>query len=229
MIERFRETIDARARSPSGEQRFGRASPTPLSRVNLVPLEPLTETATIRWRDARFELERGGGQTELLSDETRFTIGRTTITWLERRERFPVDVERERALVSRADEQAWQVYTDELLQRGDPLGFALQAGAGEFDVPFTLEVQPLFTHHLLHAEPWPTGLFRELVFSLPFGREVEEGWFAASLTHARAWMVEHVRLELAGSKRRRSREPLTQAEAFVHRYAGPHLRSISFA
>jgi hypothetical protein len=57
----------------------------------------------------------------ILTSGDRFMVGSTEIEFACKRQSWPVDLERERALLAGDDAAAWSVYTDELLAQADPL------------------------------------------------------------------------------------------------------------
>lgn len=237
-----RQTLEATLRSGFGEQRLTRAHPNQLNRVTLVPREPLqlTPTVLVEWRDGGFGLDvlhpdwwplSLGGRPlgagfHPLADGARFTAGNTEVSLHVAQRQWPVDLERERALLSRDDHAAWSIYADELLASEDPLGGVLSRSATP-DVAFLLELSPLVAQRRLAFTADQRGLWREVTFvhDVRTGGLIS-GVIDAVLSHPIAWFARQVTLDLRPGGRSTRQGVLAQARASaadVARAAGPHL------
>lgn len=230
-----RESLEASLRSEFGEQRLKRGT-NHLSRVTLVPREPLFHTPPVwlDWGKRATELVihdqpwpitlegevLGYGRHALESGAT-FVAGKTAITFVETRRAWPVDLERERALLE-APEEAWAVFTDELIARGDPLGVALSR-SGEADTSYLLEVAPRIAAKEVVPVAGPGGAWSELTFKVDLMRGGPSGLYEAVLSHPRSWFVRQVTLEAKGlgySVPEHAQFVLNE----LGRCGGPHLR-----
>ncbi|MFZ5445523.1 MAG: hypothetical protein ACOZQL_36365 [Myxococcota bacterium] len=240
-----RQSLEATLRSDFGEQRLVRSGMNLFNRMSLVPREPLQlmPVVWVDWRDGAFGLEvreaewwpvvmngaRLPAGRHALHDGQRFTVGQTELRYHFTRRTWPVDLERERALLVRDDDAAWAIYADELLTREDPLG-AVLARSPAPDVVMGLEVQPLLARHALSFVADARGLWREVTFrhELTAGA-LWGGALEAVLTHPIAWFVHRVTLALtpAGRDFRQALVAQAQQSALdVGRAASPHLREL---
>jgi hypothetical protein len=239
----FRTHIDARLRSDTGEQRVSRVGATPLNRVTLVPREPLPQhpPTVVRWQHGGFVLAVGAASWPMvvdgaalpagpwrLSSGARFVAGSTPVEWVETTRRWEPDLSREKALLQAEDPRAWSVFADELMERGDPLGHALQPGAVELDVAFALEVAPLINQRRVTVTSGAHG-WRLISFSFDLhAGPADEGLIAAVLTHPLAWFT--TELELIVRPRRgpahARRQVIDEARVLVAAYQSPHVTSV---
>ncbi|MFT3707546.1 MAG: hypothetical protein QM817_07735 [Archangium sp.] len=230
-----RESLEASLRSEFGEQRLKRGT-NHLSRVTLVPREPLFHTPPVwlDWGKRVTELviddqpwpitldgvQLGYGRHPLKNGAT-FIAGKTAITFSKTRRAWPVDLERERALLESPPE-AWAVFADELIARGDPLGAAL-SGSGELDTSYLLEVAPRLAANEVVPVTGPGGAWSELTFKVDLMRGGPSGLYEAVLTHPVSWFVRQVTLEAKGlgySVPEHAQFVLNE----LGRCGGPHLR-----
>jgi hypothetical protein len=251
----FRSRLEASLHTTDGVQRLSRRMPNELSRVQLLPREPLSwgSAPRIVWRVDGFHLvhdprwgddddEHAGGeaaQGEHLADGATFLVGQSTVTFRQQVERWPVDLERERALLAAESAEGWSVYGDELVARGDPVGLKL-ARDDAFDVAFALDVQPLLANGPLEAvgkerAPWQALTFTDPGWSTRATPALTEGLLTGVLTHPWCWFVRRITLGFArgafpGAGREKRQQATARAQAFadaVGRLAGPHLEVLA--
>ncbi len=242
MVERIQ--IEATLRSDFGLQRLSRALSNDFD-LKLFPPEShqVVGRQSVRWIDGAFWYEARTGRQVIwldapttlfgsrkLSSGDRFKAGATTVEFDCVVRKWKPDLDRERELLARDDHAAWSIYTDELLLKGDPLGIALAARAGELDHAFELDVSPLVARGIVSLVE-QRRLWREVIFRI----ELDEGSFEAGaveavLTHPRAWFVRRVVLDLGqDSELRDDRflvETFRRVAAEVDAAAGPFLEAL---
>lgn len=242
-----RRTSQALLSSAAGVQRLVRTAPNKLNRITLIPREPLQAwpPTVVDWFDGVWMLDvHGSAQWHVriddvvvgdglheLEHQTRLLLGATPATLELQQQSWPVDLERERALVTRDDDASWQVYVDELLEKNDPLGPFFTERKSE-DVGWLLEVRPLLAAQRVQVEarpqrPWHVVRVQHELFA----GTLHEGVLTAVLEHPFAWFVKEVRFALSPADTDFDdafRQQAATALRHVERCAGPHLQRVVF-
>lgn len=234
--------------SDAGVQRLVRTAPNKLNRVSLIPREPSQPwpPTVVDWVDHAWVLDvhrsdewhvriNGivvGDGVHPLVPGARLLLGSTLVSFEQLDQRWPADVERERALIESDDDGAWQVFADELLERGDPLGRFFTERKSE-DVAWLLELRPLLASQKVFVEHRPHRAWHSVRFEHElFSGHFHSGVIAAVLDHPFAWFVREARVAFTPPDDEGLADEFErQADAIVAditRFAGPHLQRVTF-